>query len=113
MRMIMEEYKKIGKTKEIPKELVEEKLRKCRNLKSDDEHIIALAQAGGVKVLVSDDNNLIEDFTNPKLIQGGQVYQIRTGGVYKTKKGWLYQSRKGQISQARKNKKLLEKVDCS
>ena len=67
-------YDRIGKAKQIPKEDVEEKQKKLkdRKLKSNDPHIIALAQAANVKVLVSNDEKLHEDF---KDIQDGKIYQ--------------------------------------
>lgn len=44
-------------------------------IKSDDPHIIALADIAGVKVLISDDRNLIQDFKE----------HVSQGKVYKTK----------------------------
>lgn len=48
------------------------KLKSIGTLKSDDEHIIALAIVTEVKVLVSEDKKLHEDF---KKLVGGSVYQ--------------------------------------
>lgn len=45
-------------------------------IKSDDPHIIALAQIAQVKVLVSNDNKLIKDFKE----------HVSQGKVYKTKR---------------------------
>lgn len=42
------------------------------NLKSDDEHILALAEASGAKLLISSDKALHKDF---KTIIGGSIYQ--------------------------------------
>lgn len=43
---------------------------------SDDEHIVALAQVSGVRLLCSHDHDLHMDFTNPKLLRPpGRVYQ--------------------------------------
>lgn len=47
-------------------------LRRAGLLKSDDPHIVALAVAGRVSVLVSRDQALHEDF---KRVTGGKVYQ--------------------------------------
>lgn len=45
---------------------------------SDDEHIIALAQVSGVRLLCSRDRDLHTDFKNPELLQPrGSVYQKR------------------------------------
>jgi hypothetical protein len=43
---------------------------------SDDEHVIALALIGKVRLLCSEDQGLHADFTNPKLLKPkGKVYQ--------------------------------------
>ena len=46
-----------------------------RKIESNDSHIIALARVAQVKVLVSQDRSLINDFTNRELVAGGKVYQ--------------------------------------
>ena len=53
-----------------------EELRKRSTCKSNDEHIIALAQTKHVRLLVTADRDLQEDFGNPDLIDGprGKVY---------------------------------------
>ena len=55
---------------------VEEKEKELKgNIKSDDPHIIALAVVANVRVLVSQDKALINDFTNRELVAHGKVYQ--------------------------------------
>ena len=44
-------------------------------IESNDSHIIALARVAQVKVLVSQDKELINDFTNRELVARGKVYQ--------------------------------------
>ena len=44
-------------------------------IKSDDPHIIALALIAHVKVLISDDNKLIQDFKD--LVSQGKVYKTK------------------------------------
>lgn len=46
---------------------------------SDDEHIIALAQISGARLLYSNDKRLGEDFKNRTLVQGtkGRIYSTR------------------------------------
>ena len=56
----------------------QEKLLKNVHVKSNDQHIIALARASGAKVLISDDQSLCDDFTNRKLIAGGKIYKNQT-----------------------------------
>lgn len=50
--------------------------------KSDDEHIIALAQISGARLLYSDDGDLLQDFKNKRLIPNprGKVYAARGDG---------------------------------
>ena len=57
--------------KKVRKE--EKVLIKQRKLKSNDLHIIALALAGEVKLLVSGDKNLHADFKD--IIEKGNIYQ--------------------------------------
>lgn len=49
----------------------------CR---SDDPHVIALAQASGARLLCSHDKTLHEDFTDPALLKDprGKVYQTQS-----------------------------------
>ncbi len=48
----------------------------CR---SDDEHVVALAQVSGARLLYSNDGELQEDFKDPQLISNprGKVYSTR------------------------------------
>jgi hypothetical protein len=58
----------------------EKKVKAAGLCKSNDTHIIALAQLSGARVLCSGDQNLHTDFTNNKLLSkpGGRVYQNST-----------------------------------
>ncbi len=49
----------------------------CR---SDDEHVVAVAQLGGARLLYTNDSNLQKDFKNKVLIDRprGKVYSTRT-----------------------------------
>ena len=44
-------------------------------IRSNDPHILALAIVANVKVLVSKDRTLIDDFTNREIVVRGRVYQ--------------------------------------
>ena len=46
---------------------------------SNDVHILALARAAGVRLLISLDRDLHRDFTNPQILRNprGKVYQNR------------------------------------
>ena len=51
-------------------------LRQQGIYKSDDPHVLVLALVSGARLLYSNDPDLIEDFTNPKIISNprGKVY---------------------------------------
>ena len=53
-----------------------EELRKDRECRSDDPHIIALAQISGARLLYSNDRKLQDDFTDNLLIHSprGKIY---------------------------------------
>ena len=53
-----------------------EELRDGQTLKSDDPHVIALAQLSGARLLYTNDEDLQEDFRNRHLVnyQEGKVY---------------------------------------
>jgi len=76
-RDLMRELQRRNKFIEVPAQDVAERENELKEIiKSDDEHIIALALVAEVKILVSDDNTLIADFKN----------HIAQGKVYKRKK---------------------------
>ena len=92
-RTRMEDYRQAGKAKLIPYQEVEEKLNNLDRdlLKSDDPHIIALALASGVRVLYTEDADLIEDFTNYRIMGAGN---------------------RGKIYSSARNKDLLNRDTC-
>ena len=68
-----------GQLKDISSQEVEQKKRELNQtgeVKSNDLYTIALAMVAGVKILLSEDKTLHEDFKNRKLV-GGKVYQTR------------------------------------
>ena len=72
------ELQRRNKLKEISAQDVQEKADELEDrIESDDPHIIALAIIADVKVLVSNDRRLHEDFKNRNLV-GGKVYQTRS-----------------------------------
>ncbi len=89
----LDNYLQAGRAKLIPYRKVEKKLNKLnkRLLKSDDPHIIALALAARVRLLYTSDVNLIEDFTNYRIMGKGN---------------------KGKIYTSAKNKDLLNRDTC-
>ena len=67
--------KQAEKLKEVPAPDVQQKENELTGkIESDDPHIIALAIVADVKVLVSSDQTLHQDFKNRNLV-GGKVYQ--------------------------------------
>ncbi len=61
-----------GKVKLIPPEQVQKQQKTLTGLQSDDPHIIALALAAKVKVLITDDKKLKKDFIQHV---GGKIYR--------------------------------------
>ena len=66
-------------------------------IRSDDPHVIALAQVSGARLLYSNDGNLQKDFNNKRLIDGPR------GKVYSTSGNRSFQPRHDRLL---KNKKL-------
>ena len=57
-------------------EVQEEELRRSGLFRSDDEHVLALAQVSGARLLYSNDGDLKDDFSNAGILQRpkGRVY---------------------------------------
>lgn len=72
VRSRFDQYRRAGKLKTFPGEVVEQQRERLPSLRSDDPDIIALAQVSEVKLLISDDKNLHADF---KTIVRGKIYQ--------------------------------------
>lgn len=53
-----------------------EKLKRLRICRSDDEHVLALAQVSGARLLYSNDRELQRDFRDRQIIEGarGRIY---------------------------------------
>ncbi len=58
-----------------------EQLKRQGKCESDDEHIIALAEISGARLLYSNDVKLHEDFGNPRLVSRprGKIYTTNRG----------------------------------
>ena len=70
-------YRRAGQAKLVPKNKVEEKMKEIKksyNIKSNDLHILGLAEAENIKVICSKDKKLHDDF---KTITKGKVYQTK------------------------------------
>ena len=71
-----------GRMKNMNEEEVETKMTQIRkkSIRSNDPHILALAQVSGARLLYSNDKKLHEDFKNKKLLDP-------VGSIYSTLKG--------------------------
>ena len=77
MEKQVRQYNRRGRLKTVtPAEFHQaEKEVKKLQLQSNDPHIIALAKAANVKLLVSSDKDLHKDFKNRQIIENGKIYQ--------------------------------------
>ena len=71
-----------GRVQQLGDQTVQERtaeLLASRSCKSNDPHIIALAQLSGARLLYSNDSDLHADFGDPALINGprGRVYSTK------------------------------------
>lgn len=69
---LLRTYTQRGKVKRFDAIQVSKREQGLEGLRSDDPHVIALALVSNVKLLVSGDKDLHEDF---KRIVGGSIYQ--------------------------------------
>ena len=76
-RDLLSEYARGGKATRYPWDKIEPKMASLPGgIKSDDEHILALALVSGARLLFSGDKDLHDDFKNPNIISPrGNVYQ--------------------------------------
>ena len=78
MKNLIYRYKQLGKLTDTPKEEVEKKAKELKGLiKSNDPYIIALAQVASVKLLISNDQALLDDFKNSDFIEQGKIYKYK------------------------------------
>lgn len=79
---VLRELDSAGRAKVVPDESIKEEEQALMDLDlciSNDVHIVALARAASARVLISLDQDLHQDFTNPKILRNprGKVYQHR------------------------------------
>lgn len=62
----------------------QEELKSKYSLKSNDEHVLALAQISGARLLYTNDGRLQKDFRNPTLIKEprGKIYTTKEDKSY-------------------------------
>lgn len=80
VRRLIVKLDQAGKTLKIRGELVDRRERELKDMNacnSNDEHVIALAQLSGTRLLCTHDGGLHDDFTDKRLIDKprGKVYQ--------------------------------------
>lgn len=75
MDLIRDQLMRSGQLKLVSQDIQEKESELNDLIRSDDPHIIALAVVGDVKILISDDRRLIQDFKE----------HVSQGKVYKTK----------------------------
>lgn len=82
------------RVKRVTDDLVDERaevLREEHLCRSDDEHVIALAQVSKARLLFSNDRDLQQDFGDPDLISKprGKVYSTLKGKAFTKSHEWL------------------------
>lgn len=75
MDHVRDQLMRSGQLKLVSQDIQEKESELNDTIRSDDPHIIALAVIGEVKVLISEDRKLIQDFKE----------HVSQGKVYKTK----------------------------
>lgn len=73
-----------GHIRRVPDEEIETKQKKLEhagNLRSDDPHVIALAQVSGARLLYTKDEKLRKDFKDKEILDNprGKIYPIEDG----------------------------------
>lgn len=81
----MQEAIQSGRARAVNDRKVNERMTKLQTqglCKSNDEHVIALAQISRANLLCTQDKNLMDDFRNKELIDKprGRIYQTRNKG---------------------------------
>ena len=84
-RWFQEARRSTGRVRQVDRasiEIQEQRLRRTGGLKSDDEHVVALALASGARLLYTNDRALQDDFANGRIIQRpkGRVYATQGSG---------------------------------
>lgn len=70
-----------------------EVLKKASSCESDDEHVIALAQVSGARLLYANDDKLEKDFGNKQLIDRPRGVLYLKGKIKGGHRKWLHEHR--------------------
>ena len=89
-RWFREERRRGGRVRQARNEIISERqqaLVRDGLPTSDDEHVLALAQVSGARLLYSNDRRLKNDFLNAEIIRepGGKVYTTQREGRHVTR----------------------------
>ena len=87
-----------GRIRILNRTIIDERTAQLQNdaaIKSDDPHVIALAQVSGARLLYTNDLDLQRDFKNKMLIDEprGKVYSTGRGGNYQRRHARLLSER--------------------
>jgi hypothetical protein len=83
IRDLLVEWERGGRLVKVAAHLVDQEEQALGHCQSNDRHVIALARAGHVRLIYTDDQNLIDDIKNPALVAPkGKV--VRTSTAAKT-----------------------------
>ena len=91
-RWLLEARRLSGRVRQVGRARIrqrEDDLVRSGLLRSDDEHVVALAVESGARLLYTDDGRLQRDFKNPAVIPGlaGRIYTSRPDGRFTTEHG--------------------------
>jgi len=80
MEQMLTGYARFGKLKMVDAGEVDARMNQVmqQGIRSNDAHIIALAQVSGTTLLAANDGDLESDFKNSELIKQGRIYKNET-----------------------------------
>lgn len=85
-RWFQEALRAGGRVRQVPDETIREREGYLNRgpMRSNDQHVVALALASGARLLYTDDQRLQDDFTNEQLVPGvaGRIYTSRPKGRF-------------------------------
>ena len=91
-RWLLEARRLSGRVRQVSRVRIRQRendLVRSGLLRSDDEHVVALALESGARLLYTNDGRLQRDFKNPAVIPGltGRIYTSRPDGRFTTEHG--------------------------
>lgn len=92
----LSEGERVGFVKFVPDEKVDAltaKIRQSNVCKSNDAHVIALAQASGARLLYANDGDLEKDFVKKRLVDNPRGVLYPKGNIRGSHQKWLHEHR--------------------